>query len=213
MFERITILWMDIWNRKLHIYLGLYFLCFLWLFSISGLLLNHPKWLFADFWPNRKQSELVKKVQSPQEIDDLRIARNLMQQMGISGEIEWTTTRPASDRFDFRVVKPGQIIEVKTDLKAGEAAIQSIQTNGWGIVKMLHTFTGVRATDPAAERDWWATKLWSFSMDAVSIGLVILVISGLILWVKLKNGRILGAILLGSGLLSCGFFVFGLSWI
>jgi hypothetical protein len=201
---------MDIWNRKLHIYLGLYFLWFLWLFSISGLLLNRPHWLFADFWPNRKQFEVSQKVWPPLETNDLRIAQSLMQQLGILGEIEWTTTRPASDRFDFRIVKPGRIIEVKTDLKAGKAVIQSIQTNGWGIMKMLHTFTGVRASDPDAERDWWATKIWSFSMDAVSLGLIFLVGSGFILWLKKKNGRILGTVLLGLGILSCGFFVLGL---
>jgi hypothetical protein len=211
LFEKITFLWMDIWNKKLHIYLGLYFLWFLWLFAISGLFLNHSKWLFADFWSSRKQSESIKKVQFPRETNDLRIAQNLMRQLGISGEIEWTKTHPAADHFDFRIVKPGQIIEVKTDLKAGQAVIQSIQTNGWGIVKMLHTFTGVRATDPAAERDWWATKFWSFSMDAISLGLIFLVVSGLIPWLKMKNRRILGAVILGSGLLSCGFFVFGLS--
>jgi hypothetical protein len=77
-------------------------------------------------------------------------------------------------------------------------------------MKMLHTFTGVRASDPDAERDWWATKIWSFSMDAVSLGLIFLVGSGFILWLKKKNGRILGTVLLGLGILSCGFFVLGL---
>jgi hypothetical protein len=133
-----------------------------------------------------------------------------MQQLGISGEIDWTTTRPASDRFDFRIVKPGRIIEVKTDLKGGEAVLKSIRTNSWGIIKMLHTFTGVRASDPRAERDWWVTQIWSASMDAVSLGLVFLVASGLILWLKMKNGRLLGTVFLGLGILTCGFFVFGL---
>jgi hypothetical protein len=210
---RTTINWLDIWNRKLHIYIGLYFLWFLWLFSITGLLLNHPKWLFADFWPNRNQSEFTRKVRPPLEADDLKIAHDLMRQLGLTGEIDWTTTRPAANRFDFRIVKPGQIIEVKTDLKTEEAVIYAIQTNGWGIVKMLHTFTGVRASDPSAERDWWATKFWSLSMDALSAGLVFLVGSGLFIWLKMEKGRILGCILLGLGTLSCGFFVFGLSLI
>jgi hypothetical protein len=213
LFNQVTITLVEIWNRKLHIYLGLYFLWFLWLFALSGLLLNHPQWQFASFWEERKQSEQVKKVRPPQEVDDLRIAQNLMQQLGLSGEIDWTTTRPSANRFDFRIVKPGQIIEVKTDLKTEEAAVHSTQTNGWGIVKMLHTFTGVRANAPNAERDWWATKIWSFSMDALSIGLVFLACSGILLWLKLKNGLILGTVILGSGLLSCGFFVFGLSWL
>lgn len=41
--------WIETWNRKIHIYLGLYFLFFLGLFSISGLVLNHPQWAFAQF--------------------------------------------------------------------------------------------------------------------------------------------------------------------
>ena len=35
---------LDVWNRKLHYYLGLYFLFFLWLFSLTGLMLNHQQW-------------------------------------------------------------------------------------------------------------------------------------------------------------------------
>ena len=36
------------WNRKLHFYAGLFLLLFIWLFAVSGLILNHPKWTFAE---------------------------------------------------------------------------------------------------------------------------------------------------------------------
>ena len=45
-----------VWNRRLHYYLGLCLLFFTWLFVFTGLLLNHPRWQFAQFWPNRMQS-------------------------------------------------------------------------------------------------------------------------------------------------------------
>ena len=35
---------LETWNRTFHFYLGLYFLFFLWLFSLSGLMLNHGQW-------------------------------------------------------------------------------------------------------------------------------------------------------------------------
>ena len=38
-----------VWNRRLHYYLGLYLLFFSWLFVLTGLLLNHPRWQFAQF--------------------------------------------------------------------------------------------------------------------------------------------------------------------
>ena len=44
------------WNRRLHYFLGLYFIFFVWLFALTGLLLNHGQWKVAEFWPNRKTS-------------------------------------------------------------------------------------------------------------------------------------------------------------
>ena len=38
---------LESWNRRIHYYLGLYFLLFLWLFSFTGLLLNHPRWALS----------------------------------------------------------------------------------------------------------------------------------------------------------------------
>ena len=36
------------WNRKLHFYTGLFLIVFLWLFAFTGLLLNHPTWMFHE---------------------------------------------------------------------------------------------------------------------------------------------------------------------
>jgi len=49
------------WNRKIHIYLGLYFIFFTWLFGFSGLLLNHH-WEFANFWENREEIKYHKTI-------------------------------------------------------------------------------------------------------------------------------------------------------
>jgi len=35
------------WSRRIHIWLGLYMLLFLWLFAVSGLFMNHPDWFNA----------------------------------------------------------------------------------------------------------------------------------------------------------------------
>jgi len=45
-----------VWNRRFHYFIGLYLLFFCWLFVFTGLLLNHPRWQFAQFWPNRVQT-------------------------------------------------------------------------------------------------------------------------------------------------------------
>src|SRR5512140_1274391 len=92
----------EVWNRKLHFYSGLYLLLFVWLFSFTGLLLNHSGWTFAEFWPNRKQSDFERPIKPPPPGGDLAQARDILRQLGIDGEIEWTKTRPDLTRFDFR---------------------------------------------------------------------------------------------------------------
>jgi len=53
------------WNRKLHFYAGLFLLFFMWLFALSGLLLNHPTWSFTEFWNNRKQTNYEREITVP----------------------------------------------------------------------------------------------------------------------------------------------------
>lgn len=202
--------WIDIWNRKFHIYIGLYLLLFVWLFSITGIILNHPKWKFADFWSKRKETSYEQSIQLPTESDDLAKARNIMQQLDISGEIEWTETRPGENHFDFGIVKAGRIMNIKTDLDTQHVTVEQIQTNAWGVAHFLHKFTGVRINEPERTRDWVMTKIWSFSMDAVSVGLIVMVLGGLYMWYQLKRKRRLDWIILVLGILSCGFFVVGL---
>src|SRR5512135_1679348 len=92
----------EAWNRKIHFYAGLYLLFFLWLFAFTGLLLNHGGWSFAEFWPMRRQTTFERPVTPPQPGSDLAQARNILQQLGITGEIEWTSTRADGGEFDFR---------------------------------------------------------------------------------------------------------------
>jgi len=204
-------LW-KVWNRKLHIYLGLYFLVFLWLFAISGLLLNHG-WRFTEFWNQRRQTKTEHVVQSPRVADDLGRARDLMRQLNLAGEIEWTTTRPAADRFSFRVVRPGRIVDVTADLGRGSVMVEEIQLNAWGKVRMLHTFNGQPANARSAGRDWLWTRLWTFAMDALASGLIVVVAGSLILAYERRERRIGAFFALGLGLAVAGFFVFGPRWL
>ena len=75
---------------------------------------------------------------------------------------------------------------------------------------MMHTFTGVRINDAKNERDWIVTKIWAWAMDAVAVGLVVMVLSGLVMWFALPAKRGWGLAALGSGTLICGWFLFGL---
>jgi hypothetical protein len=201
------------WNRKLHYYLGLYFLFFIWLFALSGLLLNHGGWTFAQFYPNRKVSTLERAIDTPASTSDLELARLVMRQVGIEGEIAWTGPRSSPARLEFNASRPGRVYQVQADLVHARARITLTQYNGWGIVRTLHTFVGVSPEDPRNQRDWLLTSVWALSMDAVAAGIILMVLSSLYMWWGLKEKRLLGIAALALGTLTCGLFVTGLRWL
>ncbi len=53
----------------------------------------------------------------------------------------------------------------------------------------------------------------SLSMDAVALGLIIMVLSSLFMWYELPRKRTTGAIVLSLGFLSSGFFCVGLRFL
>jgi len=203
----------EVWNRKLHFYIGLFLLFFLWLFAFTGLLINHPSWQFAEFWPNRKQADEVREIKPPPAAGDLEQAQDIMRQLGIRGEIEWTVTRADSSRLEFHVNRPGHSYNIKADLASGRATVHSDKLNAWGIMHVLHTFTGVRMADSKNQRDWALTRIWAFSMDAVAAGLIVMVAGSYYMWWILVRKRSLGALALALGIACCGLFAIGLRWI
>ena len=202
------------WNRKLHFYAGLFLLFFMWLFALSGLILNHPSWSFAESWSNRKQTNYERGIiaPGPEVKGDLGQAREIMRQLGIAGEILWTTTRTDPNRFDFQVRRPGHFFFIKADLARQRVSVQQSDVNLWGVIKVLHTFTGVQMGDPRNTRDWTLTSVWVLTMDAVAAGLIFMVLSSLYMWYGLRPKRLPGAIVLGLGTLTCGLFCVGLRW-
>jgi hypothetical protein len=203
------------WNRKLHFYAGLFLLFFLWLFALSGLLLNHPSWSFAESWNNRKETNYDREITAPgpEVKGDLGQAREIVRQLGIEGEILLTTTRTDAGPFDFQVRRPGHFFFIKADLAQKRVSVRQAEVNLWGVIKVLHTFTGIQVDDASKRRDWVLTSIWAYSMDAVAAGVIFMVLSSLYMWFELPQKRVLGAVVLGVGLLSCGLFCIGLRWL
>ena len=200
----------EAWSRKLHIYFGLYFLFFLWLFCLSGVLLNHPGWRITQFWSERELTTSELRFSPPRGKDDLGVAKDLMDQLRIRGEVTGSITHSASGGFDFRAVRPGEIYEIHADLVKGEATVSRIHVNGWGVLNMIHSFSGVRRIDPTLRPNWWLTGMWRFSMDALAAALAVMVLSGIYIWCSRAQSRSGGMIALALGILTLAGFVAGL---
>jgi hypothetical protein len=202
-----------VWNRRVHYYVGLFLLFFIWLFAFTGLLLNHPRWQFAQFWPNRIQNTTEHTLESVTGATEFDRALDVMRQLGITGEIQWPAIQPVNGPFTFQVNRPGLNVEVKADLRAGHATVQRTQLNAWGVMHVLHTFTGAPAADSRNRRDWTLTTVWALSMDAVAAGLIVMVLGSYVMWFRLRAKRLGGIVALALGFISCGAFIGALRWL
>lgn len=196
---------LNFWNRKLHIHIGLLLLLFIWLFSLSGLLLNHH-WEFASFWEQREQKESVTQITLPVQLDSAALLHTVMEDLGISGEV--TNVRYAADALDFRVGSPGFGRELHVDVATGSVTEKEYELNVWGKIRTLHTFNGVDKNKIKKEANWYVTVVWKFAMDAIAVALIFLCVSSWVMWYKIRKEYKWSVTVLAIGFLSSIYFVY-----
>ncbi|MGC1243244.1 MAG: PepSY-associated TM helix domain-containing protein [Chryseosolibacter sp.] len=195
----------NFWNRKLHIHIGLFLLLFIWLFSLSGLLLNHH-WEFATFWEQREQKESVTDMAFPANLDSAAMLHTVMEKLRISGEV--SNVQYSGDAVDFRVTSPGKGRELHVDLAKGTVTQREYTLNIWGKIRTLHTFNGVDKRDVGKEANWLVTSVWKFALDGVALLFVFLCVSSWVMWYKIRRDYRWGAAVLAVGFLVSFYFVY-----
>jgi hypothetical protein len=198
----------EAWNRRLHFYLGLYFLLFLWLFSLTGLLLNHGRWAVSLAANARTESRYERHVDVPAGAFGADRVRTLMDQLGLIGEIDLPAQQPGV--LAFNVSRPSDSSQVRVDLQTGVASVQHFDNGHLARFRILHTFSGSRYNQPSTERDWAVTKVWVFAMDALAAGLIAMVSGSYYMCWQLRHRRLPGLVALALGALTCAWFVSGM---
>lgn len=197
---------LETWNRKLHYYLGLYFLFFLWLFALTGLMLNHQQWFRELYQRQEKKSE--RAVDTPRGETPVERTRDVMRQLGLRGEIDWAASQPVA-HLDFNVARPNGAAQVRVDLNAKRAYVREFTNSRLHAFQIFHTFSGTRFNQPSSKRDWIITTVWVTAMDALAAGLIAMVFGSYYMWWRLKKRKVLGIAVLGAGCVACLVFVSG----
>jgi hypothetical protein len=194
------------WNRKLHIHVGLFLLLFIWLFSFTGLLLNHSTWKLFSFWEEREETKTVTAIALPQQADSAAILQQVMQQLKLTGEVNNVKLTP--DSLDFRVSAPGRGHNLHVDFKKGTCTQTQFYFNWWGKLRTLHTFNGIDKKNADVTPNWLITNVWRFSMDGIAIGLIFLCVSSWVMWYKIRKDYSWGPVILALGFAGAIYFVF-----
>lgn len=193
-------------NRRLHYYLGLYFLFFLWLFSLTGLMLNHQQW-FTDLY-DRHQVLYDPEIRAPFGVTRAEQTFDVMRQLNLRGEVDWPAAQPVG-HIDFNVSRPSGAAQVRVDLNARQAYVKEFKNGPLHAFQLFHTFSGSRFNQPDSRRDWIVTGVWVFAMDALAVGLIVMVLGSYYMWWRLKKPKALGVATLVAGFAMCGAFVAG----
>ena len=199
----------ETWNRRLHYYLGLYFLLFIWLFALTGLLLNHPRWRLARI-PNDPNPTVERGVDLPSGKTAIERATEVARQFHLTGEIDLSPTQPEG-RLDFNITYPKRATQVRVDLVRRVASIQQVDRSFWSALRITHTFSGSRYNNPESRRDWLLTTIWVVAMDALAVGLLVMVLGSYYMWYRLKSAHTIGWAMLAIGYFTCGWLLFGLA--
>ena len=186
------------WTRQLHLYFGLFICPYVLIFAVTTIMLNH-----------RWQSEVeVEKTSVSVHIEgtaDFDQAVSVARQLGLSGEIHFRRLAD-QNRLQVRVEKPAERTIVAVDLATRIASVERQSRDLAGVLYYLHFNPGPHKIRGL---NWFFSKLWGWSIDAVVCLLLFITISGVYMWALIKAERKTGLTMLGAGSVSFVLIVSG----
>jgi hypothetical protein len=187
-------LFLKVWTRTIHIYISMFGLLAVIFFSVTGIMLNHEEW-FGFSTPRAVTREGVLSEAAVPEPDKLAIVEKLRRDFGATGALDSFEIEGDQVRVEFKA--PGRRTEARIQRADGRAEI-TLETHGFsGRLVELH-----RGTDAGAA--------WRFILDAMSVVMLAIALTGVILWCLVPKWRPFGIASLGLCAVLCAAVYFAL---
>jgi len=172
--------------RNLHLGLGLIFVLMALVFAVSSLVIIYRPWLK----PAPHDSEASIQLSPEAATTPRAAARELMTKHGFKGDLREIREQGV---VRFRIVRPGEQAEVQYAPAIGEAKIKVRRHGAFDTMVQLHTNHGFW-------HEYAPSNVWAAISLFTSVGLLLLGATGIYLWFAHHSERLIGAILLGFGL-------------
>lgn len=168
--------------RNTHLFAGLFSALFLLMYGVSSVQMSHNSWFAL------KPAVVTAQLALPPGATDARVvARELMDRGEVRGDIAQASA--AAGRLRASVVRPGAVADIDYDGSTGTTALRTSRNGFMGVLNRLHHGVGVR-------HDYVLLNLWGVLIGLVSAALFVLGVTGVYLWFKLHDERVIGAVLL-----------------
>ncbi len=180
---------MHLWLRNLHLLSGLFSAIMVVQYGVSTMFMSHRGW-FAE--PAPETSEASYTVPPDAATSVRALARELMDHHGLNGELR--QGRDTKDGYALRIALAGIQHDVEYTRATGQARVKTVRRTARQTLLAVHHQGGVQHGN-------WVSNAWGVLVGLVSIGLILLGLSGIYLWFKLRQERFAGTLLLGGSLL------------
>jgi hypothetical protein len=170
--------------RDLHLIIGLFSAVFLIGYGLSAAQMAYPI-----YRPQPRVS--VQEISVPEGVPTAPrpLARWLMDEHDLRGDLTEVSTTSIS--VSLTIVRPGTTHQV--EYARGAARVTTRTLNAVGMLNRIHHIGGV-------SHEYWAINAWGWFLLVLSIGLLVLAITGVVMWFQRHRERKIGAVLLVCGL-------------
>jgi hypothetical protein len=173
--------------RNIHLILGLSCCLFLLMYGVSAVQMSHNAWF--EMKPTVTQTRLT--VDASAATSPRALAAELMSNHGLRGDIEQASDGEAG--YELRIVRPGTVAEARYRPGAAEAEVKISKADFMEMLNRIHHVNGVWHEDVLL-------NVWGVFVGLVSIALIGLGATGVYMWFKIHDERLIGGLILFSGL-------------
>jgi hypothetical protein len=174
------------WLRNLHLGVGLFFAIFLVAFGLSAV-----QMAYRLPGPNSTETTSTIEVPTGYQVNPRAFAWWLMDHHGLRGDLAEVKTEGAI--VSLTITRTGTIHRVEYDSRAGSAHVTTTSRNMLGVLNRIHHASGIA-------HDYWAVNGWGWVLLTTSCALLVLAITGIVMWFKRHEDRVLGAMVTTIGL-------------
>lgn len=193
-------------NRRAHLYLAMFLLPWFLMYGVTSLPFNHNGFFRALFeddspaWSTVFDREYVRPV--PEDEAGLRqFGAAVLEEAGLEGS--FGTYRPDPRQIHIYWFTFWQSQRITYFVDEGRLLAEKRVFRWNEFLTSLHARGGYQQDSVLADA-------WAVVVDVISLGMIVWVASGLIMWWQLRRLRTWGAVALGSGVLVFVAFLWGM---
>ncbi len=189
--------------RRIHMYLGLFFMPWMLMYALSTIVMNHRQFFSEIYGGEPAPWEIEQEQTYPGAAlgeDAVTLGRRILQHLNLDGAY---TARKSSDGERIHIfrddpVTPRRITYVPADRRL---VVEKQVFRAQAFLERMHRRRGFQNEDLASD-------VWGLTVDFAIAAMILWVLTGLWMWWELKRTRAVGLLAFTAGASLFMFFLF-----